>query len=396
MPEEEKKAPKKQDAQLQYFGIVWYPGGDALECTEKEFEDRYATKFVAALKHHCTRYICQLERGEKLGKLHMQGFAFVEDKKRPKAFAKLLGSDTLPGVSVSRCSTAGKDALARYCMKVDTRVAGPWADRATFLGHDLITKLCPWQQSIVDLLATKPHARKLYWFYDKIGGAGKSSFAKYMMFHHQVPCLTFGDSKDLLYVVKQFQNKPAYMFDLSKTKGGTSSMSDIYAALESVKNGYFVSCKYESSIVLMQTPHVIVFSNHLPVMSALSVDRWNIVHMNELGLRSQRSQEINSDGPDCQRSAPELAVDAFVRKSRKYGDKKNPESLDGLNSRPKKKRKISRIALDDNDRLTPPAQDGSVHKKAKKPQEAVLSESEEAHLQAICEEEEFSLSHEQY
>lgn len=97
-----------------------------------------------------------------------------------------------------------------------------------------------------------------------------------MYFRHNVLTLTFGDAKDLLNLVFKKQGLPTYMFDLSRTKGGKTSMSDIYQALESVKNGYFINTKYETGVACYAIPHVIVFSNHAPDMSALSLDRWHI------------------------------------------------------------------------------------------------------------------------
>ena len=75
-----------------------------------------------------------------------------------------------------------------------------------------------------------------------------------------------------------------YIFDISRTVP-TGSMNEIYMALESVKNGYFVNTKYDTGVCCMEIPHVIVFSNHLPKLSALSGDRWKIHNL------SQMSQE---------------------------------------------------------------------------------------------------------
>lgn len=49
-----------------------------------------------------------------------------------------------------------------------------------------------------------------------------------------------------------------------------------YEALEAVKNGIFYNNKYESGMVVYNTPHVIVLSNFRPDLSKLSADRWRI------------------------------------------------------------------------------------------------------------------------
>lgn len=294
-----------------HFSVRWYvpneekqhpPDGDA----SSEWCQAGISKFRTIIARHCDKWICQLERGEEHGKLHMQCYAHRAKKDRPRHFGRLLGGTGLPGVEVSAASTEGIDALRLYCMKQKTRVSGPWLDRPIYQGHDLIVDLLPWQKAVADLVKGNPHPRRIYWFYDSKGGAGKSSFAKWLYYHHKIPTLTFGDAKDLLYVVQKFENRRAYLFDLSRTKGGKSSMSDIYQALESVKNGYFISTKYESDIVCMQTPHVVVFSNHHPDMKCLSTDRFMIVDMNALELGSNGAKKNNTSG--VKRSAESSAL----------------------------------------------------------------------------------------
>lgn len=273
------------DSQLWFHSVVVrcpYKGvGNYAE--EVEVEEKFrsiAPEVLAVFKTYAKKFVFQLERGAKEGKLHYQAFLNLQEKLRPACLAKRLQSDLeglVLNVGASHCSTAGKQALQRYCMKSDTRVLGPWADHAIYMGQDLITNLRPWQVQLKEeLLSPDAHARKIIWIYDKAGGLGKSSFAKYMGYHHDIPKLTFADARSLLYLVAKFANKPAYMFDLSRTKPASVSMSEIYQALEDVKNGHFVSSKYESEIVIMQTPNIVVFSNSLPDFKALSADKWDV------------------------------------------------------------------------------------------------------------------------
>lgn len=351
--------PAKQCSAVTYFSVRWTPSGSQCD-TDEEFVKKYQPLFETAMREKFERWVFQCERGERLGHLHLQGYACLKEKERPVPVGKWLGSNGLPGVVVQPGSVNGKQALKKYCMKKDTRVAGPWADKAIYLGQDLITTLYPWQEAVHQLVLSKPHPRKIYWFYDAIGGAGKSAFAKWLMFHHEVPCLTFGDAKDLLYVVQNFANRPAYLFDLSRTKGGKCSMSEIYQALESVKNGYFTSTKYESQMCLMQTPHVVVFSNHLPDMGCLSQDRWSIIDMNLIGLvkkpgSSKRSRKTNTSGTGDEGNLitsgapeePSLLVDSYVKKT----SKKRKAKISADKDTEKLKRKVSKIPLEQH---TPP------------------------------------------
>ena len=162
-------------------------------------------------------YVYQLEECPSTGTHHYQCFVNLRTKKRCGEVKKMLNSSGFTGAECSIASANGKESLKSYCMKKDSRIAGPWADKPIYLGKDLITQLRPWQRAIVTLAANpNPHPRKIHWFYDAIGGQGKSSVVK---------------------------------------------------------------TKYDTGVACFNIPHVIVFSNHLPNMSALSKDRWNIIDM---------------------------------------------------------------------------------------------------------------------
>ncbi len=249
------------------FSVTWFAGIDAQSTIHKAFSQL------------CKKFLYQLERCPTTGSSHYQCYCNLKKKCRNGKLAKALCALGLKGVTCLPASDNGKEKLRLYAMKNDTRIAGPWADRAIYLGQDLPSKLWPWQQEVVDLISNKPDPRKIHWFYDSQGGAGKSTFAKYMYFHRKILTLTFGDAKDLLNLVFKQQGLSTYMFDLSRTKGGKSSMSDIYQALESVKNGYFINTKYETGVACFAIPHVIIFSNHAPEMNSLSLDRWVIHRM---------------------------------------------------------------------------------------------------------------------
>lgn len=228
------------------------------------------------------KFVYQLEKCPTTGRLHFQGYLVLKRKRRSDlvlgAFLSGLG---LKGITCSPASNEGKSALSEYCMKKDTRVAGPWADHKIYLGQDLIVDLLPWQKRIRDLSQMEFYDRHIHWYYDPIGGRGKSSLAKYMYYHHKILTLTIGKCSDILNLVSKFQNRPMYMFDIARSVP-SSAMTEIYTAIEYVKSGYFINTKYDTCPVIMDTPHVIVFSNHLPKMSALSQDRWKIHDMTKL------------------------------------------------------------------------------------------------------------------
>jgi len=227
------------------------------------------------------KYIYQLEKCPSTGTNHFQCYVNLKTKKRVSELIKMFNSSGFPGTDVKPASEAGKEKLKDYCMKKETRVDGPWADKPIYLGRDLITQLRPWQQDINNMLNQNPNPRTIDWYYDDVGSKGKSSIAKYMWFHHNVLTLSIGKASDLLNLVYKMQGRKMYIFDISRTVP-KNSMRDIYMALECVKNGYFVNTKYDTGVCCMEIPHVVVFSNHFPEIAALSKDRWKIHDLSQM------------------------------------------------------------------------------------------------------------------
>lgn len=175
---------------------------------------------------------------------------------------------------VLQTSSLGINALKSYVLKAETRVRGPYHDGSTYIGEDLIVHLFPWQQEIKESIQGRPDGRRINVVLDETGGIGKSAFCKYMCWHYKIPVLGWGKTGDLLHLVSKMQNKPAYIFDLSRSKPQDWGRDDYAAAIEGIKNGLFINTKYECSQVIMKTPHVWIFTNTIPNIHAMSRDRW--------------------------------------------------------------------------------------------------------------------------
>jgi len=278
-----------QEIQVYVVGFRWTKTSDMDYDT---FTD--SDNLIEVCKLYADKWCFQLEktiREDGSDNLHYQGYMKLKEKQRPKTFAIKLNDEFL-GINFQACSAAGKEALNKYCMKSDTRVAGPWCDHPVYMGADLPTTLAPWQTNVVNMIARQPHPRRIYWMYDPVGSCGKSIFAKYMAFHHGVLKLTFANAESLLYTVATNPPNRTYFFDLCRTRGQQSSMGDIFQAIESVKDGHFISSKYESKSVMFDRPHVFVFSNKLPKLCSMSADRW-VVYEVSLPPEFQRNDDDN-------------------------------------------------------------------------------------------------------
>lgn len=138
----------------------------------------------------------------------------------------------------------------------------------------------PWQKQILELIATEPDDRSIYWFWEPDGLNGKSKFCKYLAakhaailippksgdaFHTIAKCCEAGTAIDLI------------VYDIPRQ--GANFIN--YPAMEAIKNGMVVSGKYEGGQFLFESPHIICFANFEPEYQALSADRWKITRLLE-------------------------------------------------------------------------------------------------------------------
>lgn len=180
----------------------------------------------------------------------------------------------------------GKDTEAvTYCTKTDSRKDG---EKSFIRGYAKPTAvwsyemLRPAQQAIVDKYQEDEDpllGRKIHWYWEESGGWGKSILAKYMVQNMNAIALQ-GANKDCLYAVAEHVKKegggpPIIIFDVPRVNHGAIS----YQALESIKNGMIFSTKYESSMVVFNSPHIIVLSNQEPEYDKLSPDRWVVTEL---------------------------------------------------------------------------------------------------------------------
>lgn len=284
---EDGKAVKADEKEPQGEGNV-YTHAVTITCPE-DWKQDHAVKEAEVLKSRLkadgTKFIFQLERGENAGKLHFQCFMNHKIKKRNitvvNEIAFYLGINE-KYVHARPASQNGQMALKKYCMKKDTTyVAGPWFDgeepEKEYDGKDVMEiekSPFPWQKFILEEIEKEPNKRTVNWIVDEGGCSGKTTLAKYLGWKKKALYITFGKAGDLINFVYKRRAMNTYFLDLSRTKPKDAYMEDIYAAIESVKNGIIVNTKYETGDKYFAPPHVWVFANMAPNMSALTPDRW--------------------------------------------------------------------------------------------------------------------------
>lgn len=215
------------------------------------------------------KYIYQLEQGAQMTQ-HFQGFI---EFKNPISFNSI--KKKLPRAHIEKCNNT--EASKKYCQKLEGRIDGPWIN-----GYaepiELIKQFRPWQQEIIDMVNTKPDDRKIYWYFDEVGGKGKTSLAKYLCVNYNCVYAT-GKASDIKYLLHSFfeqdeakKNSLIVIFDLTRSTENYVS----YQAIEEIKNGIFMNTKYECKQHIFNSPWVLVFANFEPETEKLSMDRWEI------------------------------------------------------------------------------------------------------------------------
>lgn len=138
-------------------------------------------------------------------------------------------------------------------------------------------KLYEWEKKLLNIIKGEPDDRTIYWFYERKGGAGKSTFTKYLCKRHQALILS-GKASDMKYGIVSYMKKhddvapDVIVLDIPRSCLNYLS----YTGIEEIKNGCFFSSKYESEMVIYNNPHLIIFANDLPEIYQISQDKWKI------------------------------------------------------------------------------------------------------------------------
>lgn len=254
---------------------------------------------------------------EKVSTEHIQGYAELKDKKNLTALKKWLPTAHFEPRKGTR------DQAREYCMKVDSRIAGPWeygsfsteqgkrsdiaavrdlvfsgankrkvledmpevlAKYPKFVDYCLkeaaasevvktvLDKPYKWQQDVLDMLKLPADSRKIFWYYDSVGGRGKTHLAKYIVGEFGAYYSRGGKTVDISYA---YNFEKIVIFDYTRDHEEYVN----YGVMEMFKDGMIVSSKYESTVKMVNPPHVLVFANFEPDRSKMSADRWCVTNL---------------------------------------------------------------------------------------------------------------------
>lgn len=125
--------------------------------------------------------------------------------------------------------------------------------------------------------------RDIIWVFDpcRIGGQGKTTWAK--LIYEKFGCvgLNWAKSDDLLYARSTCPQYDITICDFTRSKPKQIDSYGVYSSadMEVMKNALYLSTKYESGTVRTRPPFMIAFSNTLPTIVQMSQDRWKILRI---------------------------------------------------------------------------------------------------------------------
>lgn len=267
--------------------------------------------------------VWQKEKAPETGTEHLQGYAEFKQAMRMTGVKKINGL----GKAHLEARMGSRKQARDYCMKADSRIAGPWqhgdfdaggsgarndiaaARDAILAGEDIddvalehcevaakypqyltrvqrivkkrkVAKLevkafRPWQAELLAKLELEPDARKVMWYYDTKGNTGKSFMARYLVQHKGAFYCNGGKGPDIAY---SYDCERIAIFDFPREYAEYIN----YGVIEQVKNGMLFSSKYESGLKLCDIPHVVIFANFEPDRSKLSCDRWDVINLSPM------------------------------------------------------------------------------------------------------------------
>ena len=147
---------------------------------------------------------------------------------------------------------------------------------------EITDTLRPWQQQLLEQI--NPSDRNIIWVVGRNGAEGKSWFQKYLVQFfgsHKVFHSTIDKRSDgILYALSKrvVSLIDIFIFNIPRS----FSSDDVpYNLLEQLKDGQAFSTKYDSKVLRIKTPNVVlVFANYEPSKVKMSFDRWQIFNIN--------------------------------------------------------------------------------------------------------------------
>lgn len=278
-----------------YWVFTWNATEEPLSKTGFVLPNKSSLKNF--LDFYAEDYVFQEEEGEETKRPHLQGAIKTKNRLRhqtllnffKESFIPLDGVDLCINLTIDRMRGTWAEAV-NYCSKSSTKIGETVSavNREPYTGSDVSflesrEKRFPWQNSLFDQIFESdqvsikvPNDREIVWIFDSKGNCGKSKFVKYICSNSSdIVKISFGSAPQLRSAIISCGQKKVYVIDMPRTLAEEDSLPSLISTLEDLKNGFIVSVFYgKYQQLLMEPPHVIVFSNKKCPVNMMSDDRW--------------------------------------------------------------------------------------------------------------------------
>lgn len=243
--------------------------------TLNNYEEKDIKELVSSFSSNCEKFIFENEIGELLTP-HLQGYILFKKKRRPSELGitkriKWIKCDGSEQSNIIYCSKDFRNGVKDVIVHKSKNITIP---RELLI----IKTLKPWQLKLEKILSEIPNDRTINWIYETTGAVGKSTFAKYMAHTYDALYITEGKKADIINMVYNYViNKELNILILDVPRDNGNKIS--YKSIEEIKNGMICNTKYETGMKIINSPHVVIFSNSFPEIDKFSLDRWNIMRI---------------------------------------------------------------------------------------------------------------------
>ena len=205
------------------------------------------------------------------GTPHLQGYLEFRQKARPMGL--------LPKQVHWRCARGNTNQNFNYCTKDGDYVS--WGTVKYTPPYMVNIELKPWQRYIDRIIRQDSDDRTIRWFWEPLGGAGKTTFQKWLFLNREGVMVICGKATDMKNAVIEYEEKHSELPKIVLVNIPRCQDTDhiSWQGIEEIKDMFFFSPKYHGGQICGKPPHVLLFSNQEPPMHKLSPDRWQVVRI---------------------------------------------------------------------------------------------------------------------